>query len=45
MLTVLICEKFGITYDEFQTQPQYFNELIIQKIKVDEQREANQNKK
>jgi hypothetical protein len=45
MMMVIICEKFGWTYYEYLQQPQYFIELIIEKLKVDEQREANQSKK
>lgn len=42
---VLICEKYGWTYEQYMEQPEFFIELIIQKIKVDNQREEHQNKK
>ena len=42
---VLICEKYGWTYEQYMEQPNFFIELIIQKIKVDNQKEENISKK
>ena len=45
MIAVVVCEKFGWTFAEYNEQPKYFIELIVEKIKVDNQREENAMKK
>lgn len=37
MVEVVICEKFGYTYDEFLDLPMPFVELIRDKMKIDAQ--------
>jgi hypothetical protein len=41
MQMVVICEKFGWTYDQFLDQPMFFIELIREKMKIDVQLEKN----
>jgi hypothetical protein len=45
MLEVVICERFSWTREQYLDQPQFFLDLIIQKIKVDAQKEENELKK
>jgi len=41
MMSVILCEKFGWTYEEYLAQPNFFIDLIIEKIKVDNQVKKN----
>ncbi len=36
MLIVHICQEFGWTYEEYQSQPAYFLEIIRRKMKIDQ---------
>ena len=45
MLIIAICEKFGWTYCEYLDQPQFLIDLIIEKIKIDNQKVENEIKK
>ena len=43
MQMVAICEKFGWTYEEYQSQPFYFITVIKRKMAIDQKRqELNQ---
>lgn len=45
MQRVVICEAFGWTYEEYNSQPIEFIDLIREKMKVDAQKAENENKK
>lgn len=45
MQMVVICENFGWTFEEYNNQPDYFIELIKQKMRIDAQRSENELKK
>lgn len=45
MQAVHVCEKYGWTYDEYQSQPQWFLDLIRERMKVDAQRSENEAKR
>ena len=45
MQTVVICEMFGWTYQEFLDQPITFIQLIKEKMKIDAQREEGASNK
>jgi len=48
MQAVVVCERFGWTYDEYLSQPVFFMRLIREKIVLDAKAEklrAKQNKR
>lgn len=45
MLFVLLCEKYGMGYNDFIKQPAWFIETAIMKFRVDEKRKEMQAKK
>ena len=45
MLVVSVCENFGWTYEEYLNQPQFFLDLIVEKMKIDNQKLQNELKK
>ncbi|MCK5015451.1 MAG: hypothetical protein KAS32_00100 [Candidatus Peribacteraceae bacterium] len=45
MFEVVVCEKFGWTYEEYMNQPLDFIELIKHKYKVDGKRQTMQSKR
>lgn len=45
MQAVVICEAFGWTFQEYLDQPEFFVELIREKMKIDAQRAEKQSKK
>lgn len=45
MLMVTICQEFGWTYDEYMQQPQYFLELLLEKMKCNQKEMELQAKK
>ena len=42
MLIVSICKEFGWTFYDYYNQPQYFLNLILEKMKIDEQKYKNE---
>ena len=45
MQTVVICETYGWTYQEFLAQPTFFIDLIREKMKIDAQKQERDLKK
>lgn len=45
MQMVVICEMFGWTYQEFLQQPTFFIDLILEKMKIDNQRVEAESRK
>lgn len=38
LITLELCQVYGWTYQEFYSQPQWFIDLAIEKLKVDRKR-------
>lgn len=45
MLMVHICQEFGWTYEEYNSQPTWFLTLIREKLKIDQKSQTMANKK
>lgn len=45
MLPVIICEKYGWTYDQYLDQPVPFINLIVERMRIDALEAAQQAKK
>lgn len=45
MQAVTICETYGWTYEQYLDQPQFFTDLIKEKMKIDAQKAENEMKK
>ena len=38
-MPVIICQKYGWTYNEYMETPNWFIELIVEKFKIDSQKQ------
>lgn len=45
MIAVVICEKMGWRYEDYLSQPNWFVELLIEKIRIDAKKEKEANRK